>query len=101
MGRLDISFQIKKDFLEVVIEDNGIGREKAIEYKSKSLLKTKSYGSKISEDRVRLFNRLDADMPIIQYIDKKNSVGESLGTKVVITISLVGNMNYFKNNSDD
>lgn len=100
-GRLDISFQIKKDFLEVVIEDNGIGREKAIEYKSKSLLKTKSYGSKISEDRVRLFNRLDADMPIIQYIDKKNSVGESLGTKVVITISLVGNMNYFKNNSDD
>lgn len=85
-GSLNISFRKNNGYLEVIIDDNGIGREKAMEYKSKSILKNKSYGSKISEDRVKLFNNEFGDAAIIEFVDKKDKDGNSEGTKVIIKL---------------
>ena len=44
--------------IQVVIEDNGVGRTKAEEMKSKQSLKKKSFGSQISKDRIKYFSEL-------------------------------------------
>jgi hypothetical protein len=40
-----------------VLSDNGVGREKAAEMKSKTAEKEKSMGLKITTERLALFNR--------------------------------------------
>ncbi|MBL0145867.1 MAG: histidine kinase [Chitinophagaceae bacterium] len=49
-GHLVLHFSLSKSgSLNVIIEDNGVGREKATQLKSKQVLKKKSYGMQITE----------------------------------------------------
>lgn len=57
-GHLQIIFKKDKRVLRVIIEDDGVGRKKAAEMKSRNALKTKSYGMKISTDRIHIANTL-------------------------------------------
>lgn len=45
--------------LIVIVEDDGVGRNRAVELKSKQVLKKKSYGMQITQDRIALINRLN------------------------------------------
>ena len=56
-GRFDIELSMKENILHCVITDNGVGREKAAEMKSKTAEKEKSMGLKITTERLALFNR--------------------------------------------
>ena len=56
-GRLDIELSLKDNFLNCTITDNGVGREKAEEMKSKTAEKEKSMGLKITTARLALLNR--------------------------------------------
>src|SRR6187401_3181418 len=55
-GKLDIVMSMEKDQLKCVITDNGIGKAKAAELKSRSGEKEKSFGLKITTERLSLFN---------------------------------------------
>ncbi|WAC13060.1 sensor histidine kinase [Dyadobacter pollutisoli] len=74
------------DLLRVEITDDGIGRQKASDYKSKSATKSKSYGIKITADRIELINQLFQVQTSVQIMDLTDQQGLPAGTKVVLSI---------------
>ncbi len=74
--------------IQVVIEDNGVGRTKAEEMKSKQTLKKKSFGSQISKDRLKYFSELTGKKASLNIEDLYNANGISSGTKVILTLPI-------------
>ena len=86
-GKLTISFlQNGENVIKVIIEDDGIGREKAAELKSKQVLKKKSYGMQITEDRIAIINRMQDIKATSKVIDLKDDTGNAAGTRVILEI---------------
>ncbi len=87
-GKITISI-LKKDAqtIEIVIADNGVGRKMAAEFKSKQILSKKSYGSEISNERIRIFNDLHGIKSNFQVFDPVDDEGQSTGTRVVIQLA--------------
>ncbi len=83
---LQISRQDGK--LVCVIEDNGIGREKAQEIKSKrpSPNGKKSMGMQITRDRIEMINKMYNSTTTVKIIDLKEDSGEAAGTRVELII---------------
>lgn len=77
---------INESMLQCEVEDNGIGREKARELKSKSAISRKSLGMKLTESRLSLLNKYAAVNASIDIVDLKEENGESSGTKVILKI---------------
>jgi LytS/YehU family sensor histidine kinase/ligand-binding sensor domain-containing protein len=59
-GSIDIHVSIvpQKYILEITIKDDGVGREKAAFLKSKSATSHKSFGTKVTSDRLEIVNQL-------------------------------------------
>jgi LytS/YehU family sensor histidine kinase/ligand-binding sensor domain-containing protein len=59
-GRIDVHISIvpQKHILEITIKDDGVGREKAAALKSKSATSHKSFGTKVTSDRLEIVNQL-------------------------------------------
>lgn len=85
-GRLSITFKEKDGCIKVVVDDDGIGRKKALEIKSKQVLKKKSYGLQITEDRISILNKTQNSKTKISIIDKKDKNDSAIGTKVELLI---------------
>jgi sensor histidine kinase YesM len=86
-GRIAITIKRKDDLLLCVIEDNGIGREKALELQQKTVYKSKSLGLKITEERLRLLNR-EMQRQWIRFVDLKDPIGFAIGTRVEVSIPI-------------
>jgi sensor histidine kinase YesM len=80
--------QPQADFLQITITDDGVGRQKATAYKSKSATQQKSFGMKITADRIELINQLYAHQTNVLIDDLFDLQGQPAGTKVVITTLL-------------
>ena len=86
-GHLTIAFSLKeKNILRVLVEDDGVGRQKAAELKSKQVLKKKSYGIKITEDRIAIINRMNNINASSTITDLTDGAGNAAGTSVVLEI---------------
>jgi sensor histidine kinase YesM len=85
-GRLDISLHMEDNVLHCSITDNGIGRKKAEEIRSKSVEKDKSLGLKITSDRLDLFNRNEGMQTSYEIEDLYNDDGDAAGTRVDVRI---------------
>lgn len=86
-----LAVSIKKTanyMLQCIVEDNGIGREKAREMKSKSANTNKSLGMKLTADRISMLNQNTSLNASIEIIDLNNASGEATGTKVILTIPI-------------
>ncbi|POY38475.1 hypothetical protein C3K47_03520 [Solitalea longa] len=89
-GKLWIRFKkVNGHLLQAEIEDNGIGRKKAIELKSKEMIKYKSYGMQISSDRIQIINNLYQLKNSISIYDLTDENGHPSGTKIVLQIPIV------------
>jgi LytS/YehU family sensor histidine kinase len=86
-GMIKISVKEENEILNCSIEDNGIGREAARELREKSVLKTKSMGMKITEERLKLIAK-EGWEKLVHIIDLKDQLNQALGTRVEITIPL-------------
>ncbi|MGZ8537684.1 MAG: tetratricopeptide repeat protein [Flavisolibacter sp.] len=86
-GNISIAVKEKNDRLFCIIEDNGVGREKAQQLREKSVLKGRSMGMKITEDRLRLLNQENTE-PIIWITDLKDIMDHPTGTRVEINIPI-------------
>ena len=86
-GVINIAIAEEDDMLLCTIEDNGVGREHAVKLEEKSMLKTKSLGVQITENRLRLLNN-NRSTKLIDIIDLKDSYDNALGTRVDIRIPL-------------
>lgn len=83
-----LALRIGRDNGNVIceVEDNGIGRAKAAEIKSKSATRYKSMGMGITQDRITLINSMNALGIHVDIIDKTNGSEISAGTLVKISI---------------
>lgn len=83
-GALNISFSIKDEVLLCEIEDNGIGRLRAQQNKSKSATKRKSHGMKIAQERLKLFSKNIHQEQLVIVDDLKSANQQAIGTKVTL-----------------
>jgi tetratricopeptide (TPR) repeat protein len=86
-GMINIDIKEEHDRLLCTIEDNGVGREKAQQLREQSVLKNKSMGMKITEERLRLLSRERLEQ-LIRITDLKDALNHALGTRVEINIPL-------------
>lgn len=74
--------------LECSIEDNGVGRAKAKELRSKSAPTKKSLGMKLTEDRLALLNKQIQAEASVEVLDLIAADGEAAGTQVILKIPI-------------
>jgi LytS/YehU family sensor histidine kinase len=75
----------REQLLRITITDDGIGREKASELKSKSATH-KSHGLKVTSQRIEMMNKLNSTGAQVDVIDLKDEQGNATGTKVELII---------------
>jgi ligand-binding sensor domain-containing protein len=86
-GLLDISLRrMSPGTLLCIIQDNGIGREKAIEIREKSGIKRQPRGMSITQERIEIFNKQSRKNFSVRILDLKDEHGEPTGTRVEFTI---------------
>jgi tetratricopeptide (TPR) repeat protein len=88
-GLIKIDMELKSDHISCIIEDNGIGREAALEKKEKSEKNHNSLGTQIVASRLDLVNSLYGTSLKTTYTDLKDENGEPTGTRVEIQIPLL------------
>jgi len=76
-----------KNGLYFIIEDNGIGRELAMQIKTRTAAKHKSVGMQITKDRIAIANKLFNTNASVEIIDLKDN-SKATGTKVVLHLPL-------------
>ncbi|MBN8566983.1 MAG: histidine kinase, partial [Flavobacteriales bacterium] len=88
-GKLTIEISdFDKNNIKVIISDDGIGRQKAMELKSKQVLKKKSYGLQITESRISILNKTQSSKTTLKIHDLKDQDGNALGTKIELIIPI-------------
>lgn len=83
-GQLVIQLQRDKDMLCCLIIDDGIGRKRACELKSKTATKRKSLGMQITAHRLELINTLNEKQTTVEVTDLMTPQGEPCGTQVLL-----------------
>lgn len=86
-GNLSLRIEQSNEKVFCIIEDNGIGREMAQKLKQKRRSKHKSVGMNITQERLRLTQKLNKTQMGVQIIDKTDQQGNPSGTKVIIQLS--------------
>jgi ligand-binding sensor domain-containing protein len=86
LGMVEIKFLQNKNGLVCIVQDNGIGREKAHELKSYKHVEYQSRGMSLTADRINILNRQHAQPITIEVIDLKDAQQQALGTRVAIHI---------------
>ena len=86
-GNLSIRISMPgENLLQCIIEDNGIGRKKAKELKSKTATSRKSLGMQLTESRINLLNKHTERNASVQIIDLQSETEEPEGTIVILKI---------------
>jgi len=84
VGRLLINVNAEKNHIIYIIEDNGIGRKKAMEYKLLNKPAHQSIGMDITKERINLFNQNNNGRVAIT--DLYNEYNEPDGTRVTVSL---------------
>jgi LytS/YehU family sensor histidine kinase len=69
----------------IEVEDDGIGRQRAMELKSRSATVNKSLGMKVTAERLEVINQIYGTHAVATTEDLSNENGEVAGTRVRIT----------------
>ncbi|GAA4400109.1 hypothetical protein GCM10023187_12910 [Nibrella viscosa] len=88
IGHVGINLHMADDMLVCIIEDDGVGRRRAAELKSKSATRSKSLGMQITAHRIKLINELHGRETTMRIVDLVDATGEACGTRVVLHIAV-------------
>ena len=88
-GTVKIDIMIENGALICTIEDNGIGRDAALENKKSRGAEHNSLGTQITNSRLDLVNSLYGTSLKTTYTDLKNENGEAEGTRVELQIPVM------------
>lgn len=80
-GQISISFSLQENNLWCCVEDNGVGRERSAEI-NRTRRKHISFGSSITEERLRLLCEVTGQLYSITYTDKTDERNHASGTTV-------------------
>ncbi len=88
-GKLLVEFKPDGSLLKCIIEDNGVGRQKAKEIENRSLISHSSLSEDITRERINLLNKINATKEYsIDTIDLSDNNGNPCGTRVEVKIPL-------------
>lgn len=88
-GMLKITVWDKKNHVLCIVEDDGIGREKAMEIKKLDGLNQKSQGIMITKERLEILNRRNKDKISVEIIDLYDKNAQASGTRVRLKIPVI------------
>lgn len=89
-GKIDIRFSQKENHIQVIVEDNGVGRERAEEIIIRKKLQKSAQGILITKERLQVFNRQQkTNLFEILIVDLYNNNGQPDGTKVILNIPFI------------
>ncbi|WP_298882638.1 tetratricopeptide repeat protein [uncultured Polaribacter sp.] len=86
-----ITISIKKvspEYIQIAIEDNGIGRKASAKIKAEKSINRKSIGINLTEDRLLNFSKNLKNDYSITYVDLEDKNIHTTGTKVIIKLPL-------------
>jgi ligand-binding sensor domain-containing protein len=90
-GEKNLCIEIdKKDkYLMIIVDDNGIGREKAKEIQNRqNIKKSTGFALNATQQRIKILNEIQKDSVKIEFIDKKNIDNQALGTKIILYLKI-------------
>jgi len=87
-GMIIIGFQMSDKWLSVVIEDNGVGRNKAWEFEQNQRKDHSSISTYLIKERLKILNKKSHRKMTLAIIDLFGDNGAPIGTRVVIRIPL-------------
>jgi ligand-binding sensor domain-containing protein len=85
-GHIRIELRLMDNYIFCTIEDNGIGREKAMQIKEESGIVRKSRGMLITRERLEILNKQNTEKFAVKVVDLKDGEGRPAGTRVEINI---------------
>lgn len=88
-GHILISLNPVNNYLECVVEDDGVGRERAAVLKSKRVNSHQSVGLKVTEERLQLISERTGKPASVTVIDKFDEAKIPAGTRVVVKLPLI------------
>lgn len=88
-GMIRITIQPQNGHLECVVDDDGVGRQKAAELKSKTTAGHRSVGLQVTEERLQLISQRSGKVARVCVIDKVDGGNQPAGTRVLIELPLV------------
>ncbi len=83
-GEVMITVTGNEEAVECRIDDDGIGRERAMRNKSKSSSTYESKGMQLVRGRLSLYNNLNNQDGSIELVDKKDDASNPIGTLVIL-----------------
>jgi hypothetical protein len=90
-GERNLRLEIKKEeqnFIHCIIDDDGIGRQRAASIKTKGKALHNSMGMQITRDRLDILNKQYGLHTSVIITDKTNNLNQSAGTRVEIFIPI-------------
>ena len=88
-GQIIEELQLQQGQILCTIEDNGIGRAKALEIRQQKNGSHQSMGTTITESRLKLVNELYGNSMKVVYTDLVDEKGEAAGTRVQVNIPII------------
>jgi ligand-binding sensor domain-containing protein len=85
-GLLTLSINERGEVMDIIVEDNGIGREKAREIRQKKFHQSK--GLLNIEKRIQLYNKLNPKPIRVRIEDLTDDNGKASGTRVILEIPI-------------
>ncbi|MEO8111426.1 MAG: histidine kinase [Ginsengibacter sp.] len=85
-GNIRLDVERNNGYVEIIVEDDGIGREVSQKNKAATKLAHDSKGVNLTQSRLELDNLLRQRHAKMEIIDKRDAMGNSSGTKVIIKI---------------
>jgi len=85
-GLLSLHIRERGKVMDIIIEDNGIGRERANQIRQKQFHKSK--GLKNIEKRIQLYNKLNLQPIRINIEDLNDDQGNPIGTRVNLEVPI-------------
>jgi ligand-binding sensor domain-containing protein/two-component sensor histidine kinase len=92
IGQIEIKFKKSNGDFICIIQDNGIGRKKAEEYKSQMHVEYQSKGMSLTAERINILNRQLTNPISIEITDLTDNHNQPSGTR--ITIRFPGAINF-------
>ncbi|MFT3935753.1 MAG: histidine kinase [Chitinophagaceae bacterium] len=87
-GSIILSFSCRDNNLRIAVSDNGVGRARAAELKSKSATAHKSFGMSITHERIELINQMYKTNIVVTVNDLHDAQGIAAGTEIIMDIPI-------------
>lgn len=87
-GEITVKVEQQYGGMVIVIQDDGVGREKAEELRRQSNRDYKSMATAITQERIKVLNRKLRHKITMEIIDLKDEQGEARGTRVVFGVAV-------------